>query len=107
MRSYKNNTPGLIKQVISILFEQAKRRKAVRQLAKVDWSLEFLSEVLRYAAIDMHKNVTIVIESKSGNKIYLNSVTDCTNKLAADDDIFNHLDDRAAVEAFIRDHARG
>lgn len=42
----KNKQPSLFRQMISIHYEQAKRRKALRQLVKAEWSMEFLMQVL-------------------------------------------------------------
>ena len=105
MKTKKNKQPWLLRQVIAIHYEQAKRRKALRQLAKAEWSLEFLTEVLRHSAKVMGKDVVIELETKAGHKMRLSSVKDKSLKLAADDDIFNKLDDDAAVDAFIREHS--
>lgn len=98
--------PGLLRQLIAIHFEQAKRRKALRQLAKAEWSMEFLSSVIVHAAEMLHKDIEIMIESKSGHKMYISSIKSRDNSIKADDDIFNRLDDEAAVQQFIRDHTR-
>ena len=97
---------SLLRQLIDIHWEQAKRRKALRNLAKMEWSFEFLAEVVRTAAKEFQTGIEICIESKSGNKIYISSLKDKTDNLMADDDIFNHLDDNAAVERFIVEHSR-
>ena len=102
----KSKEPSLFRQLITIHYEQAKRRKAIRQLAKVDWSLEFLTEVIRHAAVVMNKDIVIELETKGGHKMRLSSVKDHSNKLNADDDIFMHLDDEAAVQRFIRENSR-
>lgn len=98
--------PSLIKKIIDIQWEQAKRRKALRQLAKAEWSLDFLTEVIRHASDVLNKDVTITLETKAGHKMTLSSVKNRSNDLNADDDIFNHLDDQAAVERFIRENSR-
>lgn len=97
---------NLLKQIIAIHYEQAKRQKAIRLLSKVEWSFDFLSEVVRYAAKNLEKDIEITIESKYGHKIKISSVKDRRDYLATDDDIFCHLDDQAAVERFIREHSR-
>ena len=101
----KNKEPGLLRQLIAIHYEQAKRRKALRELAKAEWSVEFLTEVIRHAAEVMHKDIVIELETKAGHKMRLSSVKDRSLDLAADNDIFNRLDDEAAVQKFIADHA--
>lgn len=102
----KMKEPGLFRQIIAIHYEQAKRRKALRLLAKQEWSLEFLTEVLVHSAKVLGKDVTIELETKGGNKMTLSSVKGRNDQLAADNDIFNHLDDEAAVQSFINRHGR-
>lgn len=106
MKIRKNKEPSLLRQVIAIHYEQALRRKALRQLAKVDWSLEFLTEVIRHSAAVLNKDIVIELETKGGHKMTLSSVKNRSNDLNADNDIFNHLDDQAAVERFIRENSR-
>lgn len=101
-----NKEPSLFRQIVAIHYEQAKRRKAIRQLAKVDWSLEFLTEVIRHAAATMNKDIVIELETKGGHKMMLSSVKNRSNDLNADNDIFMHLDDDAAVQQFIRENTR-
>lgn len=96
--------PGLLRQIIAIHYEQAKRRRALRYLAKAEWSLEFLTEVVYHSAKVLGKDVTIELETKGGNKMKISSVKGRTDQLAADNDIFNHLDDEAAVQSFINRH---
>lgn len=106
MKIKKNKEPSLLRQVIAIHYEQALRRKAIRQLAKVDWSLEFLTEVIRHSAAVLSKDIVIELETKGGHRMTLSSVKNRSNDLNADNDIFNHLDDKAAVERFIRENSR-
>lgn len=106
MKNKKNKEPSLFRQLITIHFEQAKRRKALRQLAKMEWSMEFLSAVVVHAAGVMNKDVEIVLETKGGHKMYISSAKSKGNVIQADDDIFNKLDDEAAVQKFIREHTR-
>lgn len=97
--------PSLLRQIVAIHYEQAKRRKAVRELAKAEWSLEFLTEVVCTAAEKLHKDVYIELETKGGHKMTLSSVKGRNQMLNTDDDIFNKLDDQAAVDKFIRDNS--
>lgn len=98
--------PGLLRQIITIHYEQALRRKALRQLARTEWSMDFLTEVIRHAAKELNRDIVIELETKGGHKMRLSSVQARSDKLNADDDIFNRLDDQAAVERFIREHSR-
>ena len=102
----KNKEPGLFRQIIAIHYEQVKRRKAIRTLEKVDWSIDFLTEVICKAADIMHKDVIIELETKAGHKMTLSSVKGRNATLNTDDDIFNQLDNDAALERFIREHSR-
>lgn len=102
----KMKEPGLLRQIIAIHYEQAKRRKALRLLAKVEWSLEFLTEVVCHSAKVLGKDIEIELETKGGNKMRLSSVKGRSEQLMADNDIFNHLDDEAAIQTFINRHGR-
>lgn len=102
----KSKEPGLLRQIIAIHYEQAKRRKALRTLAKAEWTWEFLESVVTHAADIQKKDIEIVIERKNGDKIIISSVKNRNTNLKEDFDIFNHLDDQAAVDRFIRENAR-
>lgn len=102
----KNKEPGLLRQIIAIHYEQAKRRKALRTLAKTEWTWEFLESVVTHAADVQNRDIEITIECKNGNKISISSVKGRNTSLKEDFDIFNHLDDQAAVDRFIRENAR-
>ena len=52
----KNKEPGLLRQIVAIHYEQAKRRKALRTLAKTEWIWEFLEAVVTHAA-DMQRRI--------------------------------------------------
>lgn len=101
----KRKTPSLLRQVIEIHYEQAKRRKAVRQLEKADWSLDFLSLVVRKAALELKRDISIELITAGGHRMILSSLKFAGEKYVADDDIFNKLDDTAAVEKFIAEHS--
>ena len=102
----KSKEPGLLRQIIAIHYEQAKRRKALRALAKAEWTWEFLESVVTHAADMQKKDIEIVIERKNGDRIIISSVQNRNTNLKEDFDIFNHLDDQAAVDRFIRENAR-
>ena len=102
----KNKEPGLLRQIVAIHYEQAKRRKALRTLAKTEWTWEFLESVVTHAADMQKKDIEVTIECKNGNKISISSVKSRNTRLKEDYDIFNHLDDQAAVDRFIREHAK-
>ena len=102
----KNKEPGLLRQIIAIHYEQAKRRRALRTLAKAEWTWEFLEAVVTHAADMQKKDIEIVIERRNGDRIIISSVKNRNTNLKEDFDIFNHLDDQAAVDRFIRENAR-
>lgn len=102
----KNKEPGLLRQIIAIHYEQAKRRKALRTLAKTEWTWEFLEAVVTHAADARKRDIEIVIERQNGDRIIISSVKNRNTSLKEDYDIFNHLDDQAAVDRFIREHAK-
>lgn len=101
----KNKQPSLLRQIVSIHFEQAKRRKALRILNKQEWSVEFLEYLVMHAAQQLNNNIVIEVESPEGRKMRISSVNLKTDTAALDSDILNKLDDQAAVEAFIQKHA--
>lgn len=103
MRS-KHKEPSLLRQFISIHYEQAQRRKAIHNLAKAQWSFEYLTEVVRQASISLRRDVEIEVETP-GNRIIRIKNTRNVSQLSDDDDIFNKLDDDAAIERFIAAHA--
>lgn len=102
----KNKEPSLFRQIIEIHYEQAKRRRALRTLAKAEWTWEFLESVITHAADAKKQDIEIVIERQNGDKISISSVKSRNTSLKEDYDIFNHLDDQAAVDRFIRENAR-
>jgi len=106
----KKKKTSLLRQIIEIHYEQAKRRKALRTLAKVDWSLELLSEVVRIAAKEFGHGIEIAIDTKDPNgrvnTIRISSIKDVRDGINTDDDIFNHLDDQAAIDRFVVEHSR-
>lgn len=101
----KSREPSLFKKLINIYYEQAKRRKAIRVLAKQTWSLDFLAMVLVKAGRLAGEGVQI--EIKNGNQSLLFTYNKALqhDTSALDDNIFNHLDDDIAVQQFIRTHS--
>ena len=102
----KTKEPSLLRQLISIAYEQAKRRKALRILNKREWSVEFLEYLVEHAAKTIHRRIELEVTSPQGHKLIIKSVSNNAAGLFADNDIFNHLDDDAAVNKFIREHSK-
>lgn len=100
---HNNKEPGLLRQIIAIHYEQAKRRKALRILAKQVWSVEFFEYLIKKTAKTLHQDIQIEFESPAGHKMRMTAVYGGEESpLSADNDIFNHLDDEAAINNFIR-----
>lgn len=102
----KDKEPSLIRQIIAIKYEQAKRRRALRILSKQEWSVEFMEYLCEHAAKVMHKDIIISVTSPVGHTLEIKSVAEHAVSLMADDDIFNKLDDDVAVAEFIREHSK-
>lgn len=104
----KVREPCLLSKIISIYYEQAKRRKALRRLQKQSWSFDFLSLLLVRASELAGKGLTLEIKDKSGVTVTLTydsaKRSDANKQL--DDSIFNHLDDDLAVQQFISSNSR-
>jgi len=101
----KNKEPSLLRRIIEIHHEQAMRRKALRILNKQQWSVEFLEYLIKNAAQQLNQDITVEIENPSGYKLRITSVNASYHGFNNDNDIFNKLDDQAAIERFIADHA--
>ena len=107
-KSRKPREPSVIRKVITVLYEDAKRKKALRLLARQSWSLDFLSMALVKAGQHLGEGIAIAIENRDGTRITL--TYDAARKSRAvqdmDDSVFMHLDDDLAVERFIRENSR-
>ena len=107
-KARKEKEPTLLRKLIDIHYEQARRRKALRLLEKQSWSIDFLSMLLVKAGKSLGHGVQLEITDKNGVKLRLTydqaARADSNVQLSADTDIFNRLDDSAAVEDFIMRH---
>lgn len=101
----RDKEPGLFRQIVAIHYEQAKRRKALRLLEKQEWGVEFLSALIAKAAKEAGRPVQMEVVSRGGTRLLLSSAGPVQERLDDDSSIFDKLDDRAAVEKFIRDHS--
>lgn len=109
MKRVNKKEPSLLRKLIEIHYEQAQRRKALRLLEKQSWSLDFLSAMLIKAGKSLGDGISLQITDKNGVKMQLTydkaSENINSNVLnMSNDDIFNRLDDDAAVEDFIIRH---
>lgn len=102
----KDKEPSLLRQIIAIHYEQAKRRKALRILEKQHWSVDFLSTLLLKSAKMLGTPLELTIVSPDDVKLVITAKDLKTDDGRIDDmDIFNHLDDNAAVNDFIARHS--
>lgn len=98
----KAKEPSLLRQWLNIQHERALTRKALRLCAKQEWSVEFLTALLIKAANIMHRPLEMEIRSPNGVSITVRSVDAPESAAFRDDSIFNHLDNEAMVQAFLR-----
>ena len=100
----KRKEPSVLRKMVEVLYEDVKRRKALRLLSKQAWSLDFLSMALVKAGRHLNENLVMVITDRNGVKLELRY--DDVKDRAEDDNVFMHLDDDDFVERFIRENAR-
>ena len=105
----KEKEPSLLRKLIDIHYEQARRRRAIRILERQAWSFDFLSLLLVKAGKQLGNGVALEITDKNGVRMTLTYnralQSDANSALDPDGDIFNRLDDGAAVDDFIRRHS--
>lgn len=102
----KDKEPSLFRQIIAIHYEQAKRRKALRILEKQHWSTDFLSTLLLKSAKMLGTSLQLTVISPDDVKLVITAKDLKEDDGRVDDmDIFNHLDDEAAVNSFIANHS--
>lgn len=99
--------PSLLRKIIEIHFEQAKRRKALRMLQKQEWSFDFLALLLVKASKLAGQSLSLTITDKNNIKYTLtyDKAKTADSLQTLDDSIFNHLDDEAAIQSFIRSNS--
>lgn len=105
----KEKEPSLFRQMITIHAEQSRRRKALRTLTKQSWSIDFLALLLIKAGRSLGDGVQLEVTNKDGMKVtltYQQALGTDISQLDDSDNIFNKLDDDAAVQDFIRRNSR-
>jgi len=98
----KVREPSLFSKVVQIYWERAKAKKAERQLAKLTWSIDFLSEVVARASRIEGRQLELIVEDKDGRKIH---VLTKDSRSVSDGSILDKLDDDEAVSSFIINHS--
>lgn len=105
----REKEPSLFRKLVEIHYEQAKRRKALRLLEKQSWSVDFLSMLLVKAGKSLGHDIQLEITDKNGVKCRLTysqaARADSNRQMSDETDIFNKLDDSAAIEDFIMRHS--
>lgn len=105
----REKEPSLLRKLIEIHYEQAKRRKALHLLEKQSWSVDFLSMLLVKAGKSLGHDIQLEITNKDNVKLRLTynqaARADSNRQMSDDTDIFNKLDDSTAVEDFIMRHS--
>jgi hypothetical protein len=91
-----------LKEFWDVLVERHKIHKAMRLLAKQEWSIEFLTALVVRAARVARQSLELELVSAGGQRIIIRS-TDTPPARLPDDNIFNHLDDDAKIRAFMRE----
>lgn len=98
-KSRREEKPGFIHEAWVLAVERAKTRKALRLLAKQEWSVDFLTAMLVRAANLAHRPLEMSIVNHD-TKIVLRTTDDLSTSFKSDS-IFDHLDDDLAVRQFI------
>ena len=100
----KRKEPSVLRKMVEVLYEDVKRRKALRLLSKQAWSLDFLSMALVKAGRHLDEGLVMVVTDRNGVKMELR-YEDGKDRVD-EDNVFMHLDDDSFVERFIMEHAR-
>ena len=100
----KAREPSLFGKLVDILWEDARRRRALRLLEKQAWGLDFLSMALVRAGRHLDEGLVMVITDRNGARMEL--CYDDAKDRADEDNVFMHLDDDAFVERFIAANGR-
>ena len=100
----RRREPSVLGKVMSILHEEALRRKAVRRLERQAWSLDFITACLVKAGRVLGDGVMITVTNRDGMKLEMRY--EDYKDMATEDNVFMRLDDDSFVEKFIRENAR-
>lgn len=107
VKPQRKKEPTVFGKIIAALYEDARRKKAIRILEKQTWGLDFLSMALARAGRYLGEGIVLVVTNKDGARIELSYDAakrhDAVKEL--DSSIFMHLDDDLAVDRFIRENS--
>lgn len=103
----KSKEPSLFRKLVEIHWEQAKQNREIRRLTKQSWSFDFLCAMLVKAGKILGDGVQLEISDRDGKTIRLTyqEAKQSDSLKDFDNNIFNQLDDQAAVARFIRTHS--
>lgn len=100
----KRKEPSVLRKMVEVLYEDAKRRKALRLLERQSWGLDFLSMALARAGKRLDEGLVMVITDRNGVRMELR-YEDVKDRVD-EDNVFMHLDDDSFVERFIAANSR-
>ena len=100
----KFKEPSVLRKMVEVLYEDVKRRRALRLLEKQSWSLDFLSMALVRAGRHLDEGLVMVITDRNGVRMELR-YEDVKDRVD-EDNVFMHLDDDSFVERFIAANSR-
>ena len=103
-RQRKRREPSVLRKMVEVLWEDARRRKALRLLERQAWGLDFLSMALARAGRHSDGGLVMTITDRNGARMELR-YEDVKDR-ADDDNVFMHLDDDSFVERFIAANSR-
>jgi hypothetical protein len=86
----------------AVWVERNRVHRAMRLLSKQEWSVEFLTALIIRASRVSRQSLEMEIISPAGQRIIVRS-TDVSPSRLRDDNIFDHLDDDAKIQAFMRE----
>lgn len=103
----KDKEPSLLRKIIDIQWEQARRRKALRLLQKQVWSVDFISTLLLKSAKMLGTSLELTVVSPNGSAMKITAKDLQQDDGRIDDtDVFNHLDDAAYINDFVYKHSK-
>lgn len=85
--------------------EQLDTRRALRNLNKLEWSVEFLESMMHRAAKRYGSQLEMEIVSPNGAKIIMRT-TDKKEPQYKEETIFDHLDDDRRIQRFMQELER-
>jgi hypothetical protein len=98
---------NFLKQLWDLIVERRRTRKALRLLAKQEWSVEFLEALLVRASRTAGKPLQMEVVSPQGVRLVVTTLEEKRGGTLKSENIFDRLDDAVAVNQFIAQVQRG